>query len=71
MQPVHKSDLTEVNFPESIWCSINCKGEKTLIGVCYGLPDSSEITDKALHSFLNRVKNQRLVVFGDFNYPDK
>src|SRR6267154_3383936 len=53
-----------------MWCSINCNSENTLIGVCYRAPDSSEINDKALYSLLNRVKNQRGVVLGDFNYPE-
>ena len=70
LHPIHKTDLTELNFPESIWCSINCNGENTLIGVCYRAPDSSEINDIALYSLLNRVKNQRVVVLGDFNYPE-
>src|SRR3989441_2022907 len=70
LHPVHKSDLTELNFPESIWCSINCSGENTLIGVCYRAPDSSEIQDKALYSLLNRVRDERVVILGDFNYPE-
>ena len=70
LHPIHKTELTESNFPESLWCSINCNGENTLIGVCYRAPDSAEINDKALYSLLNRVKNQRVVVLGDFNYPE-
>ena len=33
LNPVCKTDLKELNFPESIWCSINCNGESTLKGM--------------------------------------
>jgi len=70
LNPIHRPDLTETNFPESIWCSITCNSEVTLIGVCYLAPDSLEINDRALYSLLSRVKNQRVVILGDFNYPE-
>ena len=70
LNPFCKTDLKELNFPESIWCSINCNGECTLIGVCYRAPDSAEINDKAMYALLDRVRNERVVILGDFNYPE-
>ena len=54
LHPIQNTELTELHFPESIWCSLNCNGESTLVGVCYRAPDSSEINDKALYSLLNK-----------------
>jgi len=69
LQPIHKSELDEQNFPESIWCIINCNGENTLIGVCYRAPNSAIINDEALYLLLSKVGNQRVVILGDFNFP--
>jgi len=70
LHPVYNSDLDESDFSESIWCSIKCNSEITVIGVCYRAPDSTETNDTALFSILSSFKNQRVVVLGDFNYPD-
>lgn len=70
LQPVHRSELYEQNFPESIWCTISCSGENTLIGVCYRAGDNKEINDEALFSLLGKVGNQRVVILGDFNFPE-
>jgi hypothetical protein len=38
--------------------------------VCYRAPDSLDINDEALYSLLNRVKNQRVIILGDFNFAE-
>lgn len=63
-------DLFEVDFPETLFCSITCGKEKTLIGVCYRPPSSLVGNDKALYSLLGRVSKDRVIIMGDFNFPE-
>ena len=63
-------DLFEVDFPETLLCSITCGKEKTLIGVCYRPPSSLVGNDKALYSLLGRVSKDRVIIMGDFNFPE-
>ena len=67
---IQREDIFEANFTESIWCTINCKGMKTLLGVCYRPPDSLKVNDEALFSLLNRVSCEKVIVMGDFNFPE-
>jgi Endonuclease-reverse transcriptase len=67
---VYCEDLFEIEFPESLFCSLICEKERTLIGVCYRPPNSLSVNDRALFSLLNRISKDRLVVMGDFNYPE-
>ena len=66
----HRDEIFEQNFPESIWCNINCNRGNTLVGVCYRSPDSVEINDEALYSIINRVGTEEVVIMGDFNFPE-
>jgi exonuclease III len=70
LNPVCKSEFSEDSFAESLWCSITCGSENTLLGVCYRSPDSSESNDEKLYSLLNDVSKYRVVVMGDFNFPE-
>ena len=65
---IHRDELVETLFPESVWCSISCRGERLLIGVCYRPPDSLEINNEALFSLLNRVSKEKAICMGDFNW---
>jgi len=66
-----REDLFEVDFPESIWCSISCNGENTLFGVCYRAPDSSQLNDNALYSLISKVgQESNVVVMGVFNFRE-
>jgi len=67
---VHREEIFEQNFPETIWCNINCNGRNTLIGVCYRAPDSVQINDEALYSLIDRVSKENVVIMGDFNFPE-
>jgi len=67
---VHRDEIFEQNFPETIWCNISCNGENTLVGVCYRAPDSIQINDEALYSLINRVSKEEVVIMGDFNFPE-
>src|SRR3989442_9919139 len=67
---VHRDDLYEQNFPETVWCNISCNGENTLVGVCYRAPNSKQINDEALYSLISRVSKEVVVIMGDFNFPE-
>lgn len=67
---VEREDLYEQLFPESVWCTVISKKEKTLIGVCYRAPDSLNINDDALYLLINRASRDNVVIMGDFNFPE-
>lgn len=70
LNPVEMSNFSRALFPEIVFCNITCKGEKTLIGVCYRPPDSKQENDEALYSILGEFKNKTFILLGDFNYSE-
>ena len=67
---VEREDLLNENFPEYIWCDIEIYGEKTLVGVCYRPLDNNKLQDKALFKMINLASKEKLLIMGDFNFPD-
>jgi ribonucleases P/MRP protein subunit RPP40 len=67
---VFRDELWDPLLPESIWCNIEIGGEKTLIGNCYRPPDSSTMEDEALYSLLCKISHEKLLMMGDFNFPE-
>jgi hypothetical protein len=67
---VHREEIFELNFPESIWCNISCNGEHTLVGVCYRAPNGVQVNDEALYALIGRVSKEEVVILGDFNFPE-
>ena len=67
---VERDDLNMPLFPESIWCELISKGDKTLLGVCYRPPDSSVENNEALYSLINKIGRSNVVIMGDFNYTE-
>ena len=67
---VHREEIFEQNFPESIWCNISYSGVNTLVGVCYRAPNSVQVNDEALYSLIDRVGKEEVVIMGDFNFPE-
>ena len=65
-----RDDLTEQLFPETLWCELNFKGEKTLLGVIYRAPDSLIANNEAMYSLINKAGNENVVIMGDFNFPE-
>ena len=59
---VRREELYNQDFPESIWCSINCNGSSTLVGVCYRAPDSEDKNDIALYSIIEKPSKEELVI---------
>ena len=62
---MHREELVDVNFLESVQCHIIRNGEKTLVGVCYGPPDSSKVNYDALFSLLNNVSQEKVIIMVD------
>ena len=65
-----REDLTEANFPESIWCDIEIGGEKTVVGVCYRPPPNNKICDEAMYELITRASREKVLIMGDFNLPE-
>ena len=66
--------LNDQGFDNSAWCWIVEKGgKKTLVGVVYRSPNSSEENDNLLKEKLRLANdiagNNRLLILGDFNLP--
>ena len=61
------------DFEECVWCKIMGKQDTFVLGCCYRSPSSHEINDTKLFSMLSNILSlyqKKLIVFGDFNYPD-
>ena len=67
---IERDDLNMQLFPESIWCELVIKGEKTLLGVCYRPPDSSAENNEAMYSLINKIGRANVVIMGDFNFSE-
>jgi ribonucleases P/MRP protein subunit RPP40 len=67
---VLREDYFDNNFQECIWCDIEIGGEKTLVGLCYRPPDSNKTQDEALFKMLAGVSREKLLLMGDFNFPE-
>ena len=67
---IEREDINAQLFPESLWCELLFKGEKTLLGICYRPPDSLTVNNEALYSLINKVGKENVVIMGDFNFPE-
>jgi ribonucleases P/MRP protein subunit RPP40 len=65
-----REDLVDANFPESLWCSLESNREKTLIGICYRPPSSLKVNDDALFKQIQIASKERVLLMGDFNFPE-
>jgi len=72
---LHSVGYDELNFKkcEGIWCKIyRNKGDDFVVGVCYW---SQEADDDEIYQLFECFRlaadgNRRLLIMGDFNYPD-
>ena len=67
---LERDDLNNQLFPETVWCELVFKGEKTLLGVLYRAPDSLSINNEAMYSLIHKVGKENVVIMGDFNFPE-
>ena len=74
LKSVRFNKLASVGFEQSIWCIVELKSSRYLIGTCYRSPSSSAENGERLLELLDAaVKQSRVsnvMVIGDFNYPD-
>ena len=74
LKSVRFNKLASVGFEQSIWCIVELKSSRYLIGTCYRSPSNSAENGERLLELLytaviqSRVSN--VIVIGDFNYPD-
>ena len=47
------------------------KNNKTIIGLCYRVPDANEKDNENLCKLIDKVGNENIVIMGDFNYSYK
>ena len=40
------------------------------MGVCYRAPDSLKVNNEAMYQLLNKVRNENVVIMGDFNFSE-
>ena len=52
-----------------MWCRL-AGAENILIGVCYRTGDSDVENDVKLFTMLENISENRLVIMGDFNFPE-
>ena len=68
------SELNNSQFDESLWCSYKgAQDETVLVGCIYHSPNSSEENTKLLFNLLKHEeisKYNKILIMGDFNYPD-
>ena len=69
LKVIEREDICSTKFTECIWCEVEFDKLKTLIGICYRPPDSTEIEDEGLLDIINKAANDTCLLMGDFNLP--
>ena len=60
-----------IDYTNSVWIEVvNSDGKKTVIGVVYRSPNSTETNNEKLYKFIQELSNRNLVISSDFNYPN-
>jgi len=69
---VQRDDICNVQFPESLFCTIENNGDKTLLGICYRAPDSSLDSDTGLFNLFEQACEDcnNCIIIGDFNFRE-
>jgi len=66
--------LTNDGFQDTVWCRIEADDLPVVVGVCYRSTSSSRHNNDSLLQMLEMAAQQgirsRLLIFGDFNYPE-
>src|SRR6218665_1542969 len=65
---VERWDMCNETFKESVWCEIQFKKSKLLVGVCYRVPDATEEANQGMYKLLERAYKETSLIMGDFNY---
>src|SRR5579872_4714993 len=69
---VERDDICNAQFPESLFCTIENNGEKTLLGLCYRPPNSTVDNDAGLFNLFEQACKDcnECVIIGDFNFRE-
>ena len=73
---LERLDKVESLFTPSIFCKIKCKNDVVVVGVVYRSPNSSSEENDKLNNQIDfiakmlQASGERLIMVGDFNYPD-
>ena len=60
-----------IDYTNSVWIEVvNNDGKKTVIGVVYRSPNSTETNNEKLYKCIQELSNRNLIIMGDFNYPN-
>lgn len=64
------NEISNDIFPEILFCDLECKECKTLVGVCYRPPDTSRESSEGLYELIKKASEQECILMGDFNYSE-
>ena len=67
---VERWDMSNETFKESVWCEIQLKRSKLLVGVCYRVPYATEEANQGMYKLLERANKETSLIMGDFNFID-
>ena len=69
---VQRDDICNAQFPESLFCTIENNGDKTLLGICYRTPDSTLDNDTGLFNLFELACEDcnNCIIIGDFNFRE-
>lgn len=63
-----REELVGELFNESLWCEIQTGSDKTLVGICYRNPLTTEGEDDDLRKIMDKISKEVVVIMGDFNF---
>lgn len=69
LNPVKRS-IGEEKSVEILFCSIECGGQETLIGICYRPGDTRAEVNLELFDILEGVNYKYFILMGDFNFSE-
>src|SRR6218665_3948917 len=61
---VERWDMCNETFKESVWCEIQLKKSKLLVGVCYRVPDATEEANQGMCKLLERANKETSMIMG-------
>ena len=60
-----------IDYTNLVWIEVvNNDEKKTVIGIVYRSPNSTENNNEKLYKCIQELSNRNLVIMGDFNYPN-
>src|SRR6516225_9550044 len=63
-------EIADDRYKECIFCSVESNNKKTIVGVCYRPPNSTNLEDEGLYTVITKASSHQCVILGDFNYSE-